>query len=153
MNTVSSWSRDRLKLAFAEQFIEPILSGEKYITFRYGLDINGISPGDRLVMVEAESRDEFARATINCIGDVDVAYAASVEEGHRSYENTGEFLDQFQQYYPQAELTPETPLTEVHWTDVSPVDEFDQGPIRRRPSELDNNRVSKGSPPMEPDRF
>lgn len=103
------------RLAFDEDHVKPILRGDKWLSLRYGLEL-GIEPGDRLEMVESDSREAFARATVDLVSTTTPErFVASRAEGHRTYASVHELLDELRGYYPDDTIHPKTDLTLLGW--------------------------------------
>lgn len=100
-------------LKFAEEHIEPILAGRKTATLR--LDMDPIQIGQRVHLTD-EDGERFATAIVSDRGydSIEWLQRAGVE-GHRDYGSVGEMIDAMQEYYPDAEIGPQTCLDVVYW--------------------------------------
>lgn len=104
------------KLKFANEHIDAILAGRKTATIRYDLDLQGrLEIGRRFRLLD-EDGQRFASAIVD-----DRGYMAAeriVEagvEGHESYASMDEFLEEMREYYPRAELGPDTCFDIIRW--------------------------------------
>lgn len=122
-------SSERVPLKFDDRHVEPILDGEKWITIRHDLD-HDLAPGDRLQLVDAETGEPFADATVSTIGELPAREVVAIDfDGHRSYRDVGALLDELRRYYPDAALTPETTLSLVDFGHAVEHRDYDRGPV------------------------
>lgn len=99
-------------LRFANEHVEPVLAGEKTVTARYDFEreyewgylIRFVDEDDRPFAVGAVRR--FEEMTVD-------EFAAADIDGHRSYDETGELLDELAAYYPEASLHGNSVLTVI----------------------------------------
>lgn len=110
-------------IKFAEQHVDPILHGEKYVTVRLAGEIDAADrPGQIVELVNAKTGQPFAIAEVDIVVDCDAEWFAGAGiKGHRQYADVDEFLDELADYYPDAELSPETRLQTLHFTNVRDV--------------------------------
>lgn len=110
-----------LQLKFAEEHHEAILTGEKTATIRLpevGDSWGQYQVGRTLVLCD-EDGDRLHSAPITDRGYNDArSIAEHGIEGHRDYDDVDEFLEEMREYYPDANLTPETCFEIVYWGDV-----------------------------------
>ena len=110
---------DTVDLAFDPQFAAGIETGDKTATIRYGL-WGPPAVGDRLRLVDAETNEEIATATVEAVRRRQAADLAQCGvDGHEDYEDVEALLDDMQGYYPDAKLTPGTWFTVFHWGEVA----------------------------------
>ena len=101
-------------LAFAEEHIEPILAGRKTATLRLDLD-PPLRHGQRFQLVD-EDGERFASSIVSDRGYESIDWIVKLGiDGHRDYDSEAELIEEMEQYYPDAELTPETCLDIVYW--------------------------------------
>jgi|GEM_PF-2201911 hypothetical protein len=118
MSSTETQPRETVDLAFDPQFCEALLEGDKTSTIRYGLwGPPGV--GNRLRLLNADSREEIGTSTVEQVRRRQ-AYdlARNGMAGHYEYDDVEALLSAMQQYYPDANLTPETWFTVVHWGNV-----------------------------------
>lgn len=96
-------------IAFDDDHIERILTGEKTVTVRYEFEPD-LAPMERVQLVTADGEAfATARVTTQCELRADwIAYG--VFAGHRTYKTTQDLLDELAGYYPDAEFRPGTVL-------------------------------------------
>lgn len=114
-------------MKFGWEYVDAILNREKTATIRYGWE--GLRPGDTLKMVNAESGEAFARATIDVISESPLREASEAVRvaGGKHGSRPGTLLDNLNDHYEE-DLTLET---EVHGV-VFTVDEDLRGPDLER---------------------
>lgn len=106
------------ELEFDSKHIEPILSGEKTVTLRVGLDASDYPVGSPLAFVD-EGGDLFAEAEVVDRGYTTVEMAAKMQfDGHRDYESADELIEELSEYYPDEEIGPATKIEIVEWGDL-----------------------------------
>lgn len=95
-------------IAFADEHVEPILNEEKNLTVRY--DWEGVD-SHQVLLVDGD-REAFAEAEIVFTTEMTIEqFVSSDFDGHRNYESPAEMVDHLQQFYPEAELTPDEEIT------------------------------------------
>lgn len=105
------------RLKFATEHIQPIVRGKKTATIRLELD-KGFPLGSTFQLCD-ENGHRFASATVSDRGYNDArSIVAHGVEGHCDYRDVDEFLEQMAEYYPDAELTPDTCFEIVYWEDL-----------------------------------
>lgn len=108
----------KVPIKFAFNYTLDILRGEKTLTARYGFD-RPVSPGDFLLM-EKPNGDHFANAVVEGVAEMTVFdFAAMDADGHRSYADVWECIEHLNRHYPDAELTPNTDLTVISWSEAA----------------------------------
>lgn len=106
-------------LAFADAFRAPIIAGEKTHTLRYGFD-RDLGAGDEIELRD-EAGTQFARARVSRVEEVTPReYVARDPDGHASYADVDELAASMTEYYPDADIGAETPLTAIWFEDVTP---------------------------------
>lgn len=108
------------EMAFESEFVEPIRDGEKTVTIRFGEEWRHLSDSDFLFLTTADGR-QIQYGMIDCIEFVTASTAfqhAQVVPGHKSYASRDVFLDVMNSYY-EAEITPETTVSVIHFTALS----------------------------------
>lgn len=122
-------------LKFANEFVEPILAGEKTATIRYGTSAEGLSAGNILELLD-EDGSPIGRARVTTVAHLPAhgarEYVESERVGHRTYETVDEFLEQLSAFYPDASLEPGTEVTLVEWNRFKPAPEW--APVKREGS-------------------
>lgn len=109
---------DLVTMKFHPDHRERILNGVKRATLRYEPD-DLPNIGEPFVLEEAETLDYLGTAI--CIERGYESIDWIVRDpilGHRAYASERECINDLQQYYPDAELTPETCLEIVYWGDL-----------------------------------
>lgn len=97
------------RLKFNSTLVPRVLSGEKKVTWRL-YDDKGLSVGDELSLVNRDSGEEFAQATITSVTETtlgDIDHAAG--DGHEAYASREEMYETFRGYYGDR-VGPETPV-------------------------------------------
>lgn len=115
-----------VSIKFDEVYVEPILEGRKFVTIRHGFE-RELDIGEEVRLLEAESGDAFARAFIDMFASLSARRFVEGPswDGHRSYDNLDELLEELRRFYPEADIGPLSELTVIRWRDLSLVDEFD----------------------------
>ena len=94
-------------LKFATPLVTPILSGQKTATWRL-FDDKDLCENDRLLLVEKESGQTFATATITSIREKKLGNIQEIDyDGHERFRNTKELFDTYRGYYGE-KVTPDT---------------------------------------------
>ena len=105
-------------LRFADQHVEPIQAGEKYVTARYDFS-RPIKPGDTIECRDPAG-DVFATVTVDSITKTTVArFAQSEYDGHEGYETVMECAQDLESYYAGECFRPNTKLTVIAWSPAS----------------------------------
>lgn len=96
-------------MKFADEFVQPILDGEKSVTVRLASEWLSVYDRDWLELRD-DSGEEFADARVKRalrmpLGDA--REVVNLHNGHQGYE-VGELVDAMQGYYPEEEITPAT---------------------------------------------
>lgn len=100
-------------LKFSEEHIEPILAGRKTSTIR--LDGPDISIGERFQLLD-EDGERFASAPLCDAGWESIEWIVKLGiEGHRNYRSVEHCINEMSEYYPDADLGPETCLDIYYW--------------------------------------
>lgn len=117
MNSDQSEARvSRLK--FAEEHVEPILKGQKEATIRVADRDELPSIGDRVHLCDGDG-ECFATAIVDDRGWTTVDMAARMDiDGHRSYRDAEELLDELERYYPDEGLGEQSQVELVYWGDL-----------------------------------
>lgn len=104
------------QLKFAEDHIEPILKGQKTVTFRLDIDYEDFLIGRRFHLVN-EGGERFASAIVKDRGYERIERIAKNRdiEGHRSYSSVDELMEEMRGYYPEEDIGPETLLEIIYW--------------------------------------
>lgn len=105
-----------VRLTFAPQYVEPILSGGKRATIRYSFE-RPLAPDDALHMVTPEpDQEHFASARAMRVDRMTAFDAAELDiDGHRAYRDVFDLLDHLRGFYPEATLTPNSDVTVIGW--------------------------------------
>lgn len=108
-------------LRFDDQYVGPILQGDKTTTMRYGLR-RDVEPGDQIALID-EDDDVFAYVDVEASLDVPVEQA--VEMGIGPYDDhTVEFLvDRLRELYDES-IDAESTVTAVLFSGVEPNDDY-----------------------------
>ncbi len=94
-------------LKFRESLIPLVLSGEKYVTWRF-FDDKDIQEGELVQFVNWNTRAAFAQAKITKIEEKDFASLTEADmEGHEKFKNLEEMKRTYQEYYPLDNLDTE----------------------------------------------
>lgn len=122
-------------LKFANEFVEPILAGEKTATIRYGTSAEGLSAGNILQLLD-EDGSPIGRARVITVAHLPAHGAREYVEGdrvgHQSYASIDEFLEQLSAFYPDATFHPGTEVTLVEWSRFKPATEH--APVKQEGS-------------------
>ena len=103
-----------IQIPFHPRFTEAIEEGQKRFTLRLdpGYDPH---PGQRLSLVD-ENRDIISRATCTLNAQVPAGWIPHWRfQGHREYDSLDELAEELAEYYPDAELDGDTPITVIAW--------------------------------------
>lgn len=105
----------KVRLKFADRYRESILDGDKRATIRYEFD-RPAAPEDYLHLLDSDG-EHFASAALTRV-TIMTAFdcAASDIDGHRAYADVDALLDALGEFYPDADLSPNTYLTVIGWT-------------------------------------
>lgn len=96
-------------LKFRHNLAEEILSGTKTVTWRL-FDDKDLMVGDRLELLNWESKERFAVAEITAVREKPLSNLAAEDFiGHGKYESGDELIKHFQEYYG-SRVTPDTPV-------------------------------------------
>ena len=86
-------------LKFDARFVEPILAGTKTSTWRL-FDDKDLAEGDRLVLINRETGDAFAEATIVSVREKPLRDVTDDDfEGHARYESEAAMHESFRRHY------------------------------------------------------
>lgn len=108
----------KVPITFAYQYPQPILQHDKTRTLRYGWE-KPLEPGDTLLMHTPDG-EHFANARCRSVQEMTAFDAAASElKGHRSYNSVSELLTHLRRHYREADLTPNTDLTDIAWEQAS----------------------------------
>lgn len=108
----------KVPITFAYQYPQPILRGHKTRTLRYGWE-KPIEPGDVLLMRTPDG-EHFANALCDSVRQMTAFDAAASDlEGHRNYASVDELLTHLRWHYRDANLTPNSDLTDIGWEQAS----------------------------------
>lgn len=104
------------QLKFADEHVETILAGRKTATIRYEIDSHdALRVGRRFRLVDQDG-ERFASAIVIDRGVTTAEWIVeNGVEGHEPYCDLNEFYDQMREYYPRAELGPETCFEIIYW--------------------------------------
>lgn len=99
-------------LTFHQNFVEPILAGEKTRTVRYGFE-RYIARGET-IRLQDDTGEQFAVATVTDVTRMSIdEFVEADPDGHASYASVDECVEELAEYYPEAELTPQSNLTVI----------------------------------------
>lgn len=94
-------------LKFRPDLVKDILAGKKTTTWRL-FDDKDLQEGDRVELLNWETKERFVDAQINHIREKQVADISEADyEGHERYENPEVLLKTLQEYYGER-VNPET---------------------------------------------
>ena len=82
---------------FRPFLISPVLSGEKYITYR--LEPKQVKIGDIVELVNSTSRERFAFAKITKVVKDKMKNVSETQEGHEKFKSRKDFYDTYSKYY------------------------------------------------------
>ena len=100
---------EKKTLKFRTHLAELILAGEKDKTWRL-FDDKNLAVGDSLVLINWDTGEEFARATIIAVEEKRMGEIDEEDfDGHESYESEGEMYKAYRSYYGD-QVGPGTPL-------------------------------------------
>ncbi|PCI27380.1 hypothetical protein COB55_05905 [Candidatus Wolfebacteria bacterium] len=86
-------------LKFAEKLVSLVLSGEKDSTWRL-FDDKDLTEGDKLVLVNKKTGEEFANARIISIVETKLGELEDLDwEGHERYESEEKMYEEYRKYY------------------------------------------------------
>lgn len=104
------------ELKFDEEFIEPILAGRKTATIRYEIESHDALRIGRKFQLVDEDGERFASAIVDDRGYQTAQWIVENGiKGHNDYCDLKEFYAQMREYYPQAELGPQTCFEIIYW--------------------------------------
>lgn len=113
---MSSHIPQEVKLKFDNKHIQPILSGEKTVTLRLGMDSSDFPEGHPIAFISTDG-SLFAEAEVTDRGYTTVEMAAMIEfDGHRNYPDTKGLIKDLQSYYPDEEIGPKTRVDIIEWS-------------------------------------
>lgn len=102
-------------LKFADEHVDPILKGQKTVTFRLDLDYEEFQTGRRFHLCD-EDGERFASAIVEDRGYTTAREAANIDwDGHRNYQGVDDLLNALREYYPEEDLDESTKLEIVYW--------------------------------------
>lgn len=94
-------------LKFKPHLVEKVLSGEKTSTWRL-FDDKDLQEGDKLELLDSETEESFAKATIDFIVVKKLGELTDEDwEGHEKFPSEEEMYRTYNSYYEE-EVTPET---------------------------------------------
>lgn len=102
------------ELKFADVFVDKLLSGEKTVTFRIGLDPD-IEEGKPLWLCDSEGNRVVMRRVEEVINMTIEEAARQDLEGHKSYKNAEKLVEAMERYYPEEDVHPYTRIDVVRW--------------------------------------
>lgn len=103
-------------LRFADEYVDPILQGDKWATVRVGFE-RDVEVGDVVDLID-EDDDKFAEATVVSIRTEPLTQIAENLKGI-SASSLSELTGLLNEHYP-GEITPETTATVFRFRDVDP---------------------------------
>lgn len=96
---------DLPEIAFATEYVEPILEREKTVTIRFDFE-HDFDPMDRVRLLD-EDGTEFATARIVTQCELRADWVSFADfAGHHRYPTTSDLLDELAEYYPDANIEP-----------------------------------------------
>ncbi|WP_123619604.1 ASCH domain-containing protein [Halorubrum sp. CSM-61] len=107
-------SSETPSLAFADEHVPRILSGQKTATIRLDLD-SRIQLGRSVTFVDSE-RERFATAVVDDRGYERLAVLARQGvPGHKQYDRPAELVAEMREYYPGRRVTGDTLADVLYW--------------------------------------
>jgi len=107
-------SSETPSLAFADEHVPRILSGQKTATIRLDLD-SRIQLGRSVTFVDSE-RERFATAVVDDRGYERLAVLARQGvPGHKQYEQPADLVAEMHEYYPDRRVTGDTLADVLYW--------------------------------------
>lgn len=101
-------------LKFSPENVPPVISRNKWVTARYGLE-GILIPKQRLLM-QTEGGAVFAKAPVEMTAEMTVSeFYAFDFNGHKSYRTLDHCVSALQGYYPRSTLTERSMLDIVSW--------------------------------------
>lgn len=102
-------------IKFHPHHTDKILNGEKWMTVRYGWD-RDTEAGEEVWLREGgnEGQGEFAKALITFTTTLTIEEFVEQDfDGHKKYSSPERMCELMQQFYPGADLTPQTEVTMI----------------------------------------
>ena len=96
---------------FMPYLIPPVLSGEKYITYR--LEPKPVKVGDIVQLINHANKERFAFARITKAVKEKAKHVSEVQEGHEKFKSRKEFYDTYSNYYNK-KVTDDTDIWMYH---------------------------------------
>ena len=110
------------RMKFAEEYVDPILNGEKTLTIRLQSEWASATDLDSLKFLTPDG-EVFAEGFVHRARKRTASDAfglTRVHSGHRSYDSREEFYELLESYYPDAEIGPETEVRTILFRVKSP---------------------------------
>lgn len=103
-----------ITIPFHPRHVHSIEAGTKRFTIRLDPGYDP-SPGDLLELVDGD-RDRITTARCSLKAEVPAAWIPQWQfEGHREYADLAALIEELAEYYPDAEITGDTPITVIGW--------------------------------------
>lgn len=103
-----------IQIPFHPRFSEAVAEGSKRFTIRLDPGYHP-EPGDAMELVDGD-RETLAVVHCRLNATVPAGFIPSWQfDGHREYATFDELASELAEYYPDADLTPNTPITVIGW--------------------------------------
>jgi uncharacterized protein YqfB (UPF0267 family) len=103
-----------IQIPFHPRFTEEIEAGRKQFTIRLNPGYDP-EPGDPLELVD-DNREQITTATTRLNATVPAGFIPSWQfEGHREYATFHRLQEELAEYYPDTDITPNTPVVVIGW--------------------------------------
>lgn len=107
-------AEESTQIPFHPRFEDEVASGMKRFTIRWNYQ-RDIQPGDTLVLVDGD-RERLKVANCSLMATVPAGFLPSWQfDGHRDYTTFAELQEELEEFYPDAVIDPNTPLTVIGW--------------------------------------
>lgn len=103
-------------LRFADEYVDPILSGEKTATVRVGFE-RDFDVGDTVDLVDTND-DKFAEAQVAAVFEGPVESIVRNGFGHYQGVDPDDFVDAISEHYPDTDVTKATTVTAIEFYGV-----------------------------------
>ena len=103
-------------LRFADEYVDPILRGDKTATVRVGFE-RDFDVGDVVDLIDTND-DKFAEATVAAVFEGPVESVVRNDFGHYEGVDPADFVDTLSEHYPEANVDGSTTVTAIEFYGV-----------------------------------